>query len=364
MTINRATLPQEFFDRTTARLLLQPEPQYLHARLLKMALGASFDPLGSLGLPIQSREFGTNGATYTQNGEGRFVLSDGIYSETFQVVTELGKGEGHTIRMNRPVYANTKYEQKDREIPSGTVIDTTPSKIGSEQVSITVRRFAGPFNTTTNKVGPLGVDRFDAKFAMHKPAQMASLHLARDFDRTLDTFGVKLLDQANLIVRPDAEFTADNDHTEVGDGPMSWALLQNLERRMDEENIPQFANGKRVYVATPYQIEQLTLDPTYQRLARYEHASNPLYQGNYVADVGAWTIFKSNTLTKVTNANSIPVHYGQAFGPGSVGAGIGELPRAAYHTNDNYGETALVIWLMYAGFEVFDNRFIASVRTT
>ena len=74
--------------------------------------------------------------------------------------------------------------------------------------------------------------------------------------------------------------------------------------------------------------------------------------------------FKSNTLTKKTNTNSVPVYYAQAFGPGAVGAGISEMPRVMPHTNDNFGEMALVIWLMYAGFEVFDSRFIASIRTT
>jgi hypothetical protein len=102
----------------------------------------------------------------------------------------------------------------------------------------------------------------------------------------------------------------------------------------------------------------------YQRLARYTPSSNPLFNGTFVSEVGNWAIFKSTTLTSVTNSNSVKVYYGQAFGPGAVGAGIGEMPRVAYNTQDNYGETALLIWLMYAGFEVLDNRFIMSVRTS
>ena len=34
MTINRATLPAEFFDRTSAFMLKQPEPQYLYAQIV------------------------------------------------------------------------------------------------------------------------------------------------------------------------------------------------------------------------------------------------------------------------------------------------------------------------------------------
>ena len=35
--ITRATLPAEFYDRTSAMMLIQPEPQYLYAQLVYMA---------------------------------------------------------------------------------------------------------------------------------------------------------------------------------------------------------------------------------------------------------------------------------------------------------------------------------------
>jgi hypothetical protein len=366
MLVNRASLPQEFFDITSPRLLLQPEPQFLHARLMKMAMSASFDLGGDLGLPIEGRSFGGNGAPYqTSPEEGRLMISDGIYDQAIMFVPELGKGPGHTIRMNRPSFQNTTYSQAAREVAPGATISVTPIALSSEQTSITIRRFAGPYDQANSRVAPLGVDRFDSKVMLHRAANIAGLNLKRDFDATLDFWGVKLFDQANTIVRP-AGFAADNDHLAAGDGPMTWALLQSVERQMDEASIPYFPNGKRAMVLHPRQVEQLTLDPTYQRLTRYTPATNPFFNGTYVGAVGNWEIFKSVTLTKVTSSGGAQpqVYYGQAFGPGAIGAGVGEMPRAAYNTQDNYGETALVIWLFYAGFEVLDSRFIASVRTS
>lgn len=364
MLVNRASLPQEFLDLTSARLLTQPEPMYLHARLMKMALNASFNFAGALGLPIAGRQFGTEGADYqTSVEEGRLVLSDGIYDSSVVFVPELGKQPGHTIRMNRPQFSDSTYTQASREVPSGSTISTTPIAVGSEQVAITVRRFAGPYDQANSRVAPMGIDRFDGNVMMHKPAHIVGLHLKRDFDKTLDKFGVLLFDQAKTVVRPSG-FTADNDHVAAGDGPMSWVVLQSMERQLDELSIPYFPNGKRVCVLHPRQVEQLTLDPVFQRLARYTPSTNPLFNGTFVAEVGNWAIFKSVTLTSVTNSNSVKVYYGQAFGPGAVGAGISETPRVTHNTQDNYGETALLIWLMYAGFEVLDNRFIMSVRTS
>jgi len=361
--ITRASLPQEFTNIVSARLLLTPEPQYLHAQLFKMSLNASFSGIGSLGLPIPGRQFGTNGAAYASPTDGTLALSDGIYDQAIMVVPELGKGVGQTVSMNRPVYANTTYTQVSREVPGGTAISQVPINVGSEQVSITIRRFAGPYDPAQGKPAPYGVDRFDSTFMMHRAADIVSGNLKRDFDRTLDTFGVKLFDIAGTTVHPNG-FTTDNDHTTVDAGPMSWALLQSVERQMDDASIPKFADGKRCIVLKPRQVEQLTLDPMYQRLARYFPAENPLFKGTYVSDVGDWKIFKSTQLTTVTNGSSVPVYYGQAFGPGAIGCGAGSMPECAFHTNDNYGLTSMVIWLWHAGFEVFDNRFIFSVRTS
>ncbi len=364
MLINRASLPAEFYEITSARMLLQPQPQFLHGRLIKMALGVSLGGVGSLGLPIPGRSFGTNGADYASANDGRLILSDGIYDQSVMVVGELGKQPGHTIKMNRPVFRDTVYTQASREVASGKTISVIPSSVRSEQTSITIRRFAGPYDSDQNAVGPIGVERFDGNFMLHQPAKIASADLVNDFDKTLDKFGVLLFDQAATIVRPGTNFTTDNDHTAQGDGPMTWALLQRLERVLDEASIPYFPNGKRAVVLHPRQVEQLTLDPVYQRLTRYEQKTNPFFHGTYVGEVGNWVIFKSVTLTKIVNGSGVTVYYGQAFGPGAVGAALAMLPEVRHATQDNYGETALLIWLMYAGFEVLDTRFIASVRTT
>jgi len=362
--VQRATLPQEFFDITSAALLIQPEPQYLHAKLFKMALNASFDVGAQLGLPIGDRLFGASGQPYQANPEtGRLNLSDGIYDQAVMFVPELGNSPGHTVRINRPAFSNTTYTQASREVASGTTISTTPIAVDSEQTSITIKRFAGPYDSANTRVAPYGIDRFDGSVMQHRPAQIVGLNLKRDFDRTLDHFGVLLFDNATTTVRPTG-MTSDNSAAVAGDFPFTWKLMQSTERQLDDLNIPYFPNGKRVQVLHPIQCEQLSTDPTFQRLARYDNNFNPLFKGTYYNSIGTWDIFKSTTLTTATaTPSNVTVYYGQAFGPGAVGAGAGEMPRTAYNTQDNFGETALVVWLWYAGFEVLDSRFIARITT-
>lgn len=366
MTISRATLPQEFFDITSAKMLVAPDSQFIFARLWRNALRASLNPDAQLGLPIAGRQFGGNGAAYSQPEEGRLMLADDIASSAIVVVPEVGKAPGHTVRLNRPVFTNTNYSEAVREVPANTTISTTPGNVSSDQVSVVLKRYAGPVaadGSGNYTPRPYAVDRFDATVAMHKTSQIVGTHLKRDFDATVEGFLVNLFSQAGTIVRPEG-FSSDDSSTIAGDARFSYSLIAKTERALDEANVPTLPDGKRIMVISPYQAEQLSQSAQFSRLSEDHPLFNVLYAGSYWRTVGAFHIFKSNTLKKTNNTNSVPIHYGMAFGPGAVGSGVGELPRVAYSSNDNYGETALLIWLMYAAFATLDSRFIVSVRTS
>ena len=72
MTLNRGTLPQEFFDITSDMLLVQPEPQYLHGAMLQSAMGAALAQASDVGLPF--RTLGGAGASYGSVADDRLML--------------------------------------------------------------------------------------------------------------------------------------------------------------------------------------------------------------------------------------------------------------------------------------------------
>ena len=368
MGIQRATLPAEFFDRTSETLLLAPEPQYLHARLILAAIAMDLDTKAGLALPIPGRALPNQGASYLGLAEMQYELSDPIAPQAVRVMTDFAPGStnpGHTIRFNRPRFTDTTYTFGSREIPAGSLISTTPVNVGSDQVPLTVKRWAGPYDSTNNRVAPYQVNRFDSARAVHSLGGIAELHFMRDFHKTIDSFGVALWNscRAANIVYPDG-MTADNDAVAVGDHPMDYATMAKVERTLDNANIPKFANGKRILVLTTLQAEQLTRDPEFQRLAVFEPNFNPLLKGSYVRSCGTFDILKSTTLTQTNNSSSIPIQYGQAFGPGMVGVGPASMPAVVPNSQDNYGEDVLAIWLFYCAFGVLDDSFGCSVRTS
>jgi hypothetical protein len=361
------TLPQEYYDITSAKLLTPPLPQFPYARMFQVALNAKLSGGSSVGLPIPGRQFGTNGEPYDVKTDG-LMLADPIMSAAIQVVPEIGQGKmpGHTIRLNRPNFPTTVHTELVREITEGAVISQVPINSLSDQVPVTVRRYGGPYSDGVAfgaapgvGVRPLGVARFDGHFSIHEPAQIAAKTLEMDHKRTMDCFLRDRFELAGTIVRPRG-MIADATAVMAGDYPASAMWLQTIETTFDILNVPTFDDGFRCGVVNPTTKLQLSSDASFQRLAEFHPEFNPAFQGSYWKSFGRLHLFTSTTLLSPTV--TVPIFHDQFFGPGAVGVGIAELPRIANSSNDNYGETALLIWLMYMGLATLDNRFIINGR--
>ena len=368
--IARASIGAEFEDRTSPLLLVQPEPQYLYAALWKMALHTSLarksDSLG-----WRAPEIGVGGHEYTELEKDQLIFEDPIYDGTFINVVEIGQRLGQTIRLNRPLYANTTYNQSSREIANGTLISTTPINVGSEQVSVTVKRFGGPYDQVNGNVAPFGVDRFDASKSIHSTAELVGTQLQRDFDRTIDYWvGEYLALGATQIMANGytalSQFYGGQASPALnsggyGEAPFSISMLNQIERTMQNLNLPVQPNGRRAIVISAIAVQELKDDPQFLKMSEFHPPINYLLKQSYYRTLGNMDIFQSTTLPVTNNGVgtnlTAPVFQVQAFAPGVLGSGVSEMPRVAASSADNYGEWALVVWLMYAGFSLLDNRF-------
>lgn len=367
--ISRAQTPAAFADRTSDLLLLAPEPQYFHARMILSAIGMNLNADSGLSLPIPGRTVESRGGSFDPLSAMQLMLSAPISAEAIRVVPDFRFGEnnpppGHVIRMNRPRFTNTTYTMTAREVPAGSIISNVPIAAGMDQVPLVVKRWVGPYDQVNSRPAPIGIERFDSNFSINSLNTYAALQLQRDFQKTINSFGVQLFDDGKSIVYPDG-MLADNDAVSVGDFPMDLATVMKTQRTLDLLHVPLFSNGKRMMVLTALQVEQLMRDAEYQRLAENHRADvNPLFVPMYVGSVGNFDIFKSTTNTITNNSSSIPIQYGQAFGPQGVGVGPAQMPRVAPGVDDNFGENPMAVWIFYSAFGVLDDSFLASIRTS
>lgn len=359
--VTRISLPEDFYDITSALLLRQPEPQYLHGLLAKNAL--AFKLNGGHGYGLPGRGGPASGASVPNVDEHRLVLSDPIATEAVVAVNE--GAVGHTIRLNRPKFSNTTYTEASREVSSGSTISTVPIDLQMEQVPLTLKRFSGPFDQTNNRVAPIAIDEFDAKRAVHDLVEYRGMQLVRDFDRWLDAVMVLAFDSvASANVVYPTGMSTDNGATTVDAFPLDVTTLFKAEELLAGSHIPRFSDGTYACVLTSRQIRELKDDDQFARYAQFQGPGlNPLLP-NFIGKVGKLMIYESNTLQQVLNSSSVAIHYGQMFGPGKVGLAVSEMPRILMSTDDNYGLQSKVIWEMEGGFANLDNRFGCSIRTS
>jgi hypothetical protein len=239
-------------------------------------------------------------------------------------------------------------------------------------VSVTVKRWGGPYDQVNGNVAPYGVDRFDAMKSIHSTAEMVGTQLKRDFDKTLDTFiGAYLsLGATSLYTNGYTATTSfyggasspTLNAAGYGEAPMSLAMIRYIERSMLAANLPMFPNGRYALVLPAVGIQELGDDPQWIKSSEFHPPVNVILAKSYYRTSGKMDIFISNSLPTTNNGNtSATVYIGQAFAPGVLGSGLAMMPRVAKSSADNYGEWALLVWLMYAGFSLLDSRFVYPV---
>lgn len=368
MTISRATLPSEFFDRTSAFMLRQPEPQYLYAQLVfASSAQAEMRRAEALGISPE-RSIANAGASVPSLQEMQKIIA-APQAEAIFTTDELAPQKvGHTIRMNRPVFSGGGYTESSRTIASNQSISTSPIDISAEQVSITVKRVAGPYDSGNSRVAPYAVDRFDSEHSIHSLAALVGLHLSRDRMKYVDAVFNSLFDLgANILFPADpnngltsdaSAFVTSTPGTRVFDAQTVF----RVEEKLLSLNIPAFANGRYMMIITAKQARDLRGDPEFQRLSVFMPDKNPL--NGYVSTLGGIDLYQSTTNTVDTSTVSgVSIQHATAFGPGCVGYAPAGPCRTAASADDNYGETNKVIWLAYEGQSLLDNRFIVNVHS-
>jgi len=359
MTTGQNNVPDNYSYFQAATLLRQPQPQYLFADLVLKALSTALPIPSNLGLP--GFEIPNTGAAYPNFDRDMFKLASELPSTIFALGVDFSKKSGDTVKIQRPAWVTSDdYTLAGREMTPRQVLSTDPISFGGEQTHLTLRRYAGP--RSGGSIKPVGIEAFDANMGSIDLNSQAGSQLTYDFHRWLDNVGVGL-GSVGTALYPEGMAAVD-DATSAGMFPITIEQLLRLEKTMDEASIPTFADGSRLAVLTPHQVMQLKLDPDYAANSHEHKEFNILYSGNYMGKICNFHVFKSLSLSTTANASAIKVHYGQAFGPGAYMLGSGRPPSVRLSNQNNYGETAMALWIADLAFGVADQRMVYSVRSS
>lgn len=283
-----------------------------------------------------------------------------IFSQFCKQITEIGTQPGKTILIDRYPFLSGTFSESARALTDGTSVNVSaPLGVSANQVSVTVKEYAGPYDNSNTRVAPLGVTEFLKKRAKHDVAAIVGNLLRRDKDASIDAICRDLLLSTSNVT------TADG--TAVGSltagKTMSTATLAEVKYQLESRNAPKFANGNYILAISPKDESSLLQDAGYREAVRYN--TDRLFRGQ-VADYLGFTVVRSNNIPTdgVGAGDAVTGYQSLAFGPDACGMGIGMMPEVRQSTDNDFGRKDLVIWLMHAGFALLDERFVERVITT
>jgi hypothetical protein len=205
--------------------------------------------------------------------------------------------------------------------------------------------------------------------------------------------GGKTKNSSGQITYSSAEYTADVQQFSVRTDLLT--VVKDLRKR----NVPTFSDGLYRCICDPTFMMHLRRDPDFREIARYSgnpgqgmYMGNPMMpnnasfymgpqagQGYFLAGEpvmptgvqfeGVKFFESTNFPTKTISASftgaapyaNQEVAQGYFFGPQSVGVGIGgPNAQVLINNNDDFSRFIILIWQLYAGFEILNKDFVTT----
>lgn len=352
------TLTQEFVDQLSDQLILEPDAQYILAILAQAARA------GALGIPGILGEAGVTANMQEAMGAGlgtlklldpRWMAVAGNFAQVVSEPTTPGK----VILLDQPRYLGGTFTEASRTLTEGTRITANPQAATMGQVSVTIKEYAGPHDGAA--VAPIGVTDFLRRRAKHNLVQYLGLLLRRDRNKFVDRVIIDLMLASTNVTTPGD--TAEG--ALVADQKLTDSMLRAIKRKLNERNVPTFANGLYMFVMSPKQEQDLKGDPEFRESVRYLTNESPLVTGHLTNHAGLMLVTSTNIPTKGVGAGGAVTGYqGMAFGPNAIGWAIGMDAEARRAKDDDFGREDRVVWIAHEGWKLLDTDFVERVVTT
>lgn len=285
---------------------------------------------------------------------------------------QFGSGKGDTVQINRyPYWGDTGLTETARTLNEQQSIGTAdPVNQEVNKVTVTLKEYSGPYNSTVSAVAPLGVSEKVVRLAQQQilnssdPTSffnsIGGNSLKDDHDRWHDRVLANLFLSTTNTWNPDG--VADNATATTGTGStLDHADLMGIREALQNANVPTFEDGMYYAVIPPRMEKHLKQDTDFREAMNY-YSPDQKMRGELTMYEG-FKFFCSTNLPTST-VNSLTAYEGIFFGDKAVGYGEGDLPLAIrQNKNDDYERFIYLIWLVYRGYAVLDSRFIYKGRT-
>jgi hypothetical protein len=151
----------------------------------------------------------------------------------------------------------------------------------------------------------------------------------------------------------------------AGGNKLKESDLALVKRKLLERNIPTFANGRYMLVIGPRHEEDLRSDAAFREITRYQVNAGPMLSG-YLMSYGGFDVCVSNGLPNaaVGGGGAVTGYQALAFGPESLGWGIGMDAQARRSKDDDYGREDRMVWIAHEAWKLLNEDFVEKIVTS
>jgi N4-gp56 family major capsid protein len=353
-----STLTQEFVDLLSAEMLLAPDPQFVFATLAEAARAGSLDVPGIVG-----RQGGAAAEKAMSEAMGTIDRMSKFGAGFAKVVMDPTQ-PGKVILIDRPVYTGGNFDEASRTLAETATPSATPIAPTLQQVSLTVKRYAGPHDGAN--VAPIGISDFLKRRSKHDLINYIGTLLRRDRNAFADSVIIeKLLTSTNQTIGNGGAGGGTTGGMTTAGNKLKESDLATIKRKLLERNVPTFPDGTYGLVIGPRHEEDLRADSAFREIVRYASTQGPMWSG-YLGQYGGFTVCISNNIptAAVGAAGAVTGYQAFAFGPQAMGWGVGMQAEARRNNADQYGLQDLFIWVADEAWGLLNAAFVEKIVTS
>lgn len=275
---------------------------------------------------------------------------------------------GDTIELQRyPYFGDVGMSQVQRQLSeTNTVGILDPVAITTNNVTLILQEYGGPYNGIADHVAPLGVTEKVARRAQRKlldannPESFVNSIggdlLKDDYDRWHDRTLCDLYLTSPNSTNPGGAADAAVTNTDQ----ISTADLATIKERLQNRFAPTWDDGLYMAIVSPRMEKHLRLDDSFRKAVQFGDPRR-LFRG----ELGIYEGFRfmSSTNLPTETVNALTGHLGIFFGPRAVGFGEALAAQVRRNKTDDYDRFFYLVWITYKAYAALDTRFIEVART-
>lgn len=251
-----------------------------------------------------------------------------------------------TLQFNQPDLPTGVYSETSRRLTEGTPITANSKAITMATKILTLREYAGPYDS--GAVTPFGITEKMVKMAKHELIPMLGQFMRRDRNKFLDNVRRDDMLLASLVQTPD-----DSAEGVVASGQAATGLwLRKLNKKMKDNLVPTFPNGRWKIIINTRQEAELKSDPEVNKAFREWATANPIILSGQLGTYEGFDIFVDTLMpTKGVGAGGAVTGYqAVAFGPYHLGQGTVMAPSIREADDTDFQRQQRILWISLEAF--------------